>query len=327
MKRLTLQLFTFSSILLLTLGLVQNPYTTDYLSELKEPTMTVSKQVDSLYEEIQENRENYEKSPQDAVVDKVWKATPGYNGLEVDVEASYENMKKDGIFDPKKLVYKEIPPSVHLSDLPPEPIYRGHPEKKMVSFLINVAWGNEYIPTMLETLKKHKVYATFFLEGRWVKENPELAKMIVDAGHEVGNHSYNHPNLKTMTASLVREQLVSTQNVIEATTGIKPKWFAPPSGSYRQEVVTIASELEMGTIMWSVDTIDWQKPTPETLIERVMNKVHPGALILMHPTDSTAKSLDSLILRIKEKNLKIGHVTNLLSEKRVDLPPTSQGQQ
>jgi probable sporulation protein (polysaccharide deacetylase family) len=327
MKRITLQLFTFSSILLVTLGSVQNPYTSFYLSELKQPSVIVSKQVDSLYEEIRSNVDKYEKSPQNAEVDKVWKATPGYNGLKVDIKASYENMKKEGMFDSKKLVYKEVPPYVHLSDLPPEPIYRGHPDKQMVSFIINVAWGNEYIPSMLETLKEHKVYATFFLEGRWVKENPDLAKMIVDAGHEVGNHSYNHPNLKTMTASLVREQLVSTNNVIEATTGKKPTWFAPPSGSYRQEVVNIASELDMGTILWSVDTIDWQKPTPDTLIKRVMNKVHPGALILMHPTDSTAKSLDSLIIRIKEKNLKIGHVTNLLSEKRVDLPPISQEKQ
>ncbi|WP_456275450.1 polysaccharide deacetylase family protein [Bacillus sp. AK128] len=324
MKRMTLQLFTFSTILLITLGSVQNPYTNGYLSELKQPSNVVSKQIDSLYQEIQSNLEKYEQNPQNAEVDKVWKATPGYNGLKIDVDASYENMKKEGNFDPKKLVFKEVPPSVHLSDLPPEPIYRGHPDKQMVSFLINVAWGNEYIPSMLETLKKHKVYATFFLEGRWVKENPELAKMIVDAGHEVGNHSYNHPNLKTMTASLVREQLVSTNNVIEATTGKKPTWFAPPSGSYRQEVVEIASELEMGTVLWSVDTIDWQKPTPATLVERVLNKVHPGALILMHPTDSTAKSLDSLIVRIKEKNLRIGHVTNTLSEKRVDLSPISQ---
>jgi peptidoglycan/xylan/chitin deacetylase (PgdA/CDA1 family) len=121
-----------------------------------------------------------------------------------------------------------------------------------------------------------------------------------------------------MTTSLVREQLVKTNDVIEATTGQKPSLFAPPSGSYRQEVVDIASELNMETIMWSVDTIDWQKPAPDVLIERVISKVHPGALILMHPTESTAKSLDTLISKIKDKHLRIGSVTNLLSEKRVD---------
>jgi len=65
----------------------------------------------------------------------------------------------------------------------------------MVSFLINVAWGNEYLPDILATLKKQNVKASFFLEGRWVQKNPELAKMIVEAGHEVGNHSYTHPDM------------------------------------------------------------------------------------------------------------------------------------
>jgi probable sporulation protein (polysaccharide deacetylase family) len=189
MKRIILQLVAFSSILLFTLGSVQNPFTVNYLTQMKHLGVPVTKVVDSLFEEIESKAAEYEKAPQNAEVHKVWKATPGYNGLKVDAKASYENMKKSREFDPKKLVFKEVSPSVHLSDLPPNAIYRGHPEKQMVSFIINVAWGNEYIPTILEALKKHNVTATFFLEGRWVKENPDIAKMIVDAGHEVGNHS------------------------------------------------------------------------------------------------------------------------------------------
>lgn len=320
MKRIYIQLVIFFLIMIVSFSTVQNPLTAQYVSGLKmeQNAFPVTKVIDPLYEEINQRAVEFEKAPQNAEVHKVWKSTPGYNGLKVDVKASYENMKKSKEFDPKKLVFKEVRPSVHLSDLPPNAIYRGHPDKKMVSFIINVAWGNEYIPPILETLKKHKVNATFFLEGRWVKENPEIAKMIVDAGHEVGNHSYSHPNLKTLTTSLVREELVKTNDVIEATTGRKPSLFAPPSGSYRQEVVEIASELNMETIMWSVDTIDWQKPTPEVLTNRVLTKIHPGAMVLMHPTESTARSLDQLISEIKAKNLRIAEVSSLLSEKRVD---------
>ena len=72
----------------------------------------------------------------------------------------------------------------------------------MVSFIINVAWGNEYLSDMLATLKKHHVSATFFLEGRWVQKNPELAKMIADAGHEVGNHSFTHPDMKNLSTCI-----------------------------------------------------------------------------------------------------------------------------
>lgn len=118
-------------------------------------------------------------------------------------------------------------PEVHLNDLPPSPIYRGHPEKPMVSFIINVAWGNEYLSDILATLKKDQVSASFFLEGNWVKKNPELAKMIVSAGHEVGNHSYSHPDMKILGAAQTRNQMLKTNEVIEAATGVKPVWFAP----------------------------------------------------------------------------------------------------
>ena len=108
---------------------------------------------DHLYEEIQKHAKQYEIAPQNAMIDKIWKATPGYNGRQVDMEASYNNMKKLKQFDQKHLEFKEVSPSVHLEDLSPAPIYRGHPDKKMVGLTINVAWGNEYLPRILEILK------------------------------------------------------------------------------------------------------------------------------------------------------------------------------
>ncbi|WP_419888510.1 polysaccharide deacetylase family protein [Neobacillus niacini] len=296
---------------------VNNPLVDTYITSLKGNFVTAVKQENPLYQSIIKKASTYEIPPSNAKIDQVWKAIPGYNGLTVDIEASYKNMKKSGIFDEKKLVYKQTQPSVHLKDLSPSPIYRGHPDKPMVSFIINVAWGNEYLPEMLAVLKQHQVRASFFLEGRWVKNNPDLAKMIVSAGHEVGNHSYTHPDMKRITAAETREQLVKTNEVIEAATGNKSSWFAPPSGSYRDETVKIASELNMKTVMWTVDTIDWQKPTPDQLINRVISKIDNGFMVLMHPTASTAKSLDRLISLIEDKGLKIGTVSDLMSEERI----------
>lgn len=304
-------------ILVILIFMVNNPLIHDYVSSIKNEAKPVSKAQNSLINEIEIQAEKYNIQASDAKIDKVWKAMPGYNGLEVDIAASAENMKKQSTFDEKKLVYKQIPPKVHLEDLPPSPIYRGHPDKPMVGFIINVAWGNEYLSNMLETLKKHNLHVTFFLEGKWVQKNPDIAQMIVAAGHEIGNHSFSHPDMKVLSSSRTREEMIQTNKVIKATTGIIPKWFAPPSGSYRDETVSIASELEMGTIMWSVDTIDWQKPSVETLLSRVLGKVHNGALILMHPTDSTSKSLEYLINRLKQKNLQVGTVSEVLDEKRI----------
>lgn len=311
------KLITISIIGVLSIMLVNNPLTDRYVHGLKVINIPASGQKNALFTEIEEIAKEYEKPAQDAKIDPVWKAIPGYNGLKVDISASYAKMKKDGKFDAAKLVYIQTTPGVHLNDLPPTAIYKGHPDKPMVSFIINVAWGNEYLGPILETLKKNNVHASFFLEGRWVKENPELAKMIVEAGHEVGNHSYTHPDMKQISSAKIREEIVKTNEVIKATTGEEVVWLAPPSGSYREEVVKIASEYKLGTVMWSVDTIDWQKPTPEQLINRVMGKVHKGAMILMHPTDSTAKALDELIKRIKHEKYEINTVSELLSEERV----------
>ena len=270
-----------------------------------------------LLEEIKQKAGQYEVAPKDAMIDSVWKTVPGYNGLQVDIKASFDNMKKAGVFNEKRLIYKEVPPKKHLSQLEAAPIYRAHPDKPVASFLINVAWGNEYIPPMLMVLKKHNVKATFFLEGKWAKNNPELVKMISEAGHEIGNHSYSHPDMKTLSAEQTRQQISETNKIIKALTGESSSLFAPPSGAFRDETVNIAHELGLYTIMWSVDTIDWQRPPSSVLIERVMSKVHKGAFILMHPTKPSAESLEELIVQIKKRNFHIKTVSDALLEERI----------
>ncbi|MFK9092445.1 polysaccharide deacetylase family protein [Bacillus salipaludis] len=296
---------------------VNNPIVNKYVAALKESALPAAKQSDPLYQRIIKKSSTYEIPPSDAKVDSVWKAIPGYNGLKIDIAASYKNMRKKGVYDEKKLVFVQTKPKVHLQDLPPTPIYKGHPDKPMVTFIINVAWGNEYLSEMLATLKNHNVSASFFLEGNWVKKNPELAKMIVSAGHEVGNHSYSHPDMKQLTAAQAREQIIKTNEIIEAATGEKCVWFAPPSGSYRDETIKVAAEQNMKTVMWTVDTVDWRKPSPEVLINRVMSKIDKGSMVLMHPTEATAKSLDRLITLIEQKDLQIGTVTELMNEERI----------
>ncbi|KUP08708.1 hypothetical protein Q73_05870 [Bacillus coahuilensis m2-6] len=295
---------------------MKNPFVTTYMFQLKSVVFPVATQQ-TLLQEIEEKSKEFEVPAADAKIDPVWKTVPGYNGLKVDIQSSYDNMKEVGEFKEELLVYEQVSPSVHLTDLSPAPIYKGHPDKPMVSLTINVAWGNEYIPDMLESLEKHKVYATFFLEGRWVKENPEMAKMIAEAGHEIGNHSYSHPDLNKSSKEKTIEELTKTNEVIEATIGKRVKWFAPPSGSFNDTTVDVAATLKLGTILWSVDTIDWQKPAPSVIISRVETKLHPGAIILMHPTKSTAQALDTVIVSIKNKDLRLGTVSQLVKEERI----------
>ncbi|MFS0690347.1 polysaccharide deacetylase family protein [Sporosarcina sp. 179-K 8C2 HS] len=283
-----------------------------------DSTMKSSVKNEALYQEINSYSEQHEVKPIDAKVDTVWKAMPGYNGLRVDVKASYEKMKKAGKFDETKLVFEEVPPAVHLDDLEPQPIFRGNPEKPMVSLNINVAWGNEFIPPILKILDEHQVKATFFFDGSWVKKNPDLALMIHKNGHEIGNHAYSHPDLQKRSRAETMEEISKTNDVIEETIGFKPKWFAPPSGSFNQQTVDVADELDMKTILWTVDTVDWRKPEPTEMVRRVVSKVENGSMILMHPTEPVARGLGAMITEIKAKGLQLGTVSELMSEKRID---------
>ncbi|QTD41928.1 polysaccharide deacetylase family protein [Sporosarcina sp. Te-1] len=256
--------------------------------------------------------------PVNAVVDPIWKAIPGYNGLVVDVEASFDRMAPNGKFDESLVVYKELAPAVRLADLPPSAIYKGNPEKPMVTFLINVAWGDEFIRPMLDVLAIHNVKVTFFLDGSWTAKTPDLAKEIQRQGHEIGNHAYSHPDLAKSSLSKTRDELQKTSDIIQQTVGVKPTWFGPPSGSFTDETVTIAREQGMLTVLWTLDTVDWKHPDTDEMVNRILSNVDNGSMILMHPTKPTAEGLDKMIRGIQEKGLAIGTVSGLLSEKRID---------
>ncbi|WP_449353936.1 polysaccharide deacetylase family protein [Virgibacillus natechei] len=307
----TVNFCVFIVIVALAFNPDNNPF---FISE--GSTFEVVKTSDTLYQEIQAKSSDYSLPPQNAYIDSVWNKTPGRNGVEVNIEASHEKMKEEGTFNESLLVYEQIPPEITLEDLEVSPIYRGHPEKDMVSFLINVSWGTEHIPDILNILKDNNVKATFFLEGQWAQENAEFVEMIDEQGHTVGNHAYNHPNMSRLSQQENTRQISQTNEIIKAITGDTPKWFAPPSGDYTDQVVQAAYNQQMETILWTVDTIDWKNPSVSVMINRVNSKIHPGATILMHPTESITEGLDPLIRDIKENGYRIGTLDKLLSEER-----------
>ncbi|MFC7392596.1 polysaccharide deacetylase family protein [Scopulibacillus cellulosilyticus] len=322
MKKQKWHFIVFVCLLMLTFNtIMRNPYMNVFFSSESIPAaapVISTKNVDQpLIKKIEAFAKTHEIKPVDAAVDRVWKATPGYNGLAVDINASYQKMKAKHKFNKDDVVYKEVPPKKKLNDLPPSPIYRGNPQKPMVALLINVAWGNEYLPKILKVLNKYDIKATFFLDGSWVKKYPDLAMMISEEGHEIGNHAYSHPDLKQSSKQETYKELKKTNDVIEATLDVKPKWFAPPSGSFTQQTVDVAHKLDMKTILWTVDTVDWKKPPTMEMVRRVVPKTTAGTMILMHPTKPVAEGLEQMINGIEEKGYRFGTVSELMSEKRI----------
>ncbi|MGY4763095.1 polysaccharide deacetylase family protein [Paenibacillus caseinilyticus] len=274
---------------------------------------------------IQAEAEKRREAPVNARIDPVWKAVPGYNGLEVDVEATMQLAEEQGYREPLKLVYKEIPPAIGLDQLGAQPIYMGNPKKKMAALMVNVAWGDEFLEPILATLRQEGVHATFFFDGMWLKKNAETARRILSEGHEAGNHAYSHKDMSKLDRMGNRNEISKTEALLTGGVGVKNKLFAPPSGDYSQTTVQVAHELKLRTILWTLDTVDWKKPEPSSIVRKVEAKVAPGTLILMHPTSSSSAALKGMIQAIRSKGLALGTVSEVISPERVpEVESTSQ---
>lgn len=271
---------------------------------------------------VEEEAAKRKIEPSNAVIDRVWKAVPGYNGRIVDTAATYARAKASGLMPDDEgfpWVYRDIPPAVGLDDLPLQPIYRGNPAKPMVALMINVAWGDEYLPSMLDTLDAENVKATFFLDGSWLSRHDETAKQLLAKGHELSNHAYTHPDMSRLDIARQRREIGRTEELLKKL-GVRNRWFAPPSGDYDERTVKAAAEFGLKTVLWTVDTVDWKNPPPASVIAKIARKIGPGQLVLMHPTASTRDSLKGIISTIKAKGYRLGTVSETLSAVRVDSP-------
>lgn len=193
-----------------------------------------------------------------------------------------------------------------------QPVYQGSGRCKEVAITVNVFWGEEYIPQMLDILRQKNVRATFFLGGTWVKKFPELAAQIARENHEIGSHGYSHPHPDRLSKSANLREIQKAEEIIYRATGIRPRLFAPPYGERGPSVLEAADDASYTTILWSVDTVDWQLPPPDIIVQRVTSRIHNGAIILMHPTAPTVKVLPEVLEKLKKEGYQPVTVSRLL---------------
>lgn len=199
-----------------------------------------------------------------------------------------------------------------------KPIFQGNSGQKAVAITVNVDWGEEYIPTMLKEFDEANAKVTFFVTGKWAQKNPELLKQMYKAGHSIQNHGYKHCHFNSLAPSEGSAEIKKAETIIKDITGKKSSYFTSPYGEYNPNVVKAAVDSNYRLIMWSVDTIDWQRPDPQTIINRVMKKVHNDAIILMHPTDPTVKALPGLLKQLREEKYKMVTIDKIIVEKNAD---------
>jgi peptidoglycan/xylan/chitin deacetylase (PgdA/CDA1 family) len=162
-----------------------------------------------------------------------------------------------------------------------------------------------YTARVLDVLAAHEVKATFCLVGTQVRRYPELVRRIVAEGHALCNHSMRHDNLATWTAEEIRADLVGTLDVIRAAApDAEVPYFRAPYGSWGQSA-TIAAELGMVRLSWTVDPRDWSRPGTEVIVEQVLTQLRPGGIVLMHDAggdrSQTVQALGLLLPELRER--------------------------
>jgi len=175
--------------------------------------------------------------------------------------------------------------------------------------------GKATTPRLLDLLAKRNIKVTFFVLGENAKDNPEILKRELAEGHEIGNHSWNHPNLSIKTDDAVRSQLLQTQDTVFQITGIKPKIMRPPYGALTErQKKWVTEQFGLKVIIWSVDPLDWKKPGSAVVAHRVVEETRPGSIILIHDIHaSTVDAVPEILDGLLAKGFKFVTVSELIA--------------
>ncbi|MGG1676333.1 delta-lactam-biosynthetic de-N-acetylase [Neobacillus sp. NRS-1170] len=194
--------------------------------------------------------------------------------------------------------------------------YKGSPNKKTLYLTFDSGYENGYMPKILDVLKKEKVPATFFVTGHFLESQPELTKRMVNEGHIIGNHSYYHPDFTAVSDERIRRELQKVKEKTKEITGQKEmKYLRPPRGTFSERTLQIAKEEGFTHVFWSLAFVDWnvnQQRGWQYAYDNIMNRVHPGCVILLHSiSKDNADALEKAIQDLKKKGYKFKSLDKL----------------
>lgn len=197
-------------------------------------------------------------------------------------------------------------------------IYRsGGRTSNMVALTFDDGPSPDFTPLILDILREHGVPATFFLVGEHVRKYPEIARRIVDEGHEIGNHTYSHRNLPTLSAVALHREVIQGTKAIAEVTGVYPSYVRPPRGMYDGRFGRLAELMGQKIVLWTVSSRDWRYgTTAENITRMVLSRVKGGDIILFHDSgalvrneggdrSATVEALPAIINGIRERGLVI----------------------
>lgn len=198
-------------------------------------------------------------------------------------------------------------------------VYAGSGEEKVIYLTFDAGYDNGNTALILDALKKHQAPAAFFVVGTFIENHPELVRRMAAEGHLVGNHTWSHPDMSQIsTQEAFARELSRVEEAYEAATGEKmPRYYRPPRGIYSQENLRMAQKLGYRTVFWSLAYVDWlqeEQPSAEQAFSKLVGRIHPGAVVLLHSTSSTnAAILDELLTRWEQMGYRFGSLEELFA--------------
>ena len=197
------------------------------------------------------------------------------------------------------------------------PIFRVNTEEKEIALTFDINWAeNDYLEDILKILDKYDVKATFFIIGKWITYNENNTKNFIaikNAGHEIGNHSYIHPNFVNISEQRMNDELKKTEDIIYQTIGCNTKLFRFPSGSYNEKALNYVMSKGYKCIQWDVDSVDWKQSGADVEYNRVMKNVKEGSILLFHNNAKyTPENLERIINKLTGDGYKFLTVSELI---------------
>ena len=187
----------------------------------------------------------------------------------------------------------------------------------MIYLNFDAGYENGNTEPILDALKKHQAPAAFFLVGNYLETSPDLVKRMINEGHIVGNHTYHHPDMsKISTSQAFQKELTDLEALFQQITG-QPmsKFYRPPQGKYSESNLQMAKDLGYTTFFWSLAYVDWyqdKQPSKEEAFDKLLSRIHPGAVVLLHSTSSTnAAILDELLTKWEQMGYRFESIDKL----------------
>lgn len=196
--------------------------------------------------------------------------------------------------------------------------YVGSKDEKVIYLTFDAGYENGNTQPILNALKKHNAKATFFVVGHYLESAPELVKQMIADGHYVGNHTYRHPDMSSIVSKEAFEkEIKDVENKFTEITGAEiARFYRPPQGKYNVENLEMAKELGYHTFFWSLAYVDWyqdKQPSREEAFQKLVGRIHPGAIVLLHSTSKTnAEILDELLTKWEQMGYKFGTLEELV---------------